>query len=50
MFVLRSFRKGSIGFNTVLGGPWDLVSKVISTLSGVMSNYKHSYLKYNPGY
>ena len=28
----------------LLGGSWDLVSKVISTLSGVISNYKSSYL------
>ena len=35
---------------TVLGGSWDLVSTVISTLSGVISNYKYSYLNYNPSY
>ena len=35
---------------SVLGGSWDLVSKVISTLIGVISNYKYSYLIYNPGY
>ena len=34
----------------VLGGSWDLVSTVISTLSGVISNYKYSYLNYNPSY
>ena len=34
----------------VLGGSWDLVSKVISTLRGVISNYKYSYLSYNPSY
>ena len=34
----------------VLGGSWDLVSTVISTLSGVTSNYKYSYLNYNPSY
>ena len=28
----------------LLGGSWDLVSKVISTLIGVISNYKYSYL------
>ena len=33
---------------SVLGGSWDLVSKVISTLIGVISNYKYSYLSYNP--
>ena len=32
----------------ILGGSWDLVSKVISTLSGVISNYKYGYLIYNP--
>ena len=34
----------------VLGGSWDLVSKVTSTLSGVISNYTYSYLIYNPTY
>ena len=34
----------------VLGGSWDLVNKVISTLSGVISNYKYSYLNYNSSY
>ena len=34
----------------VLGGSWDLVSRVISTLIGVISNYKYTYLNYNPGY
>ena len=34
----------------VLGGSGDLVSKVISTLIGVISNYKYSYLIYNPSY
>ena len=28
----------------------DLVRKVISILSGVISNYKYSYLSYNPSY
>ena len=31
----------------VLGGSGDLVSKVIRTLFGVISNYKYSYLIYN---
>ena len=31
----------------LLGGSWDLVSTVISTLSGVISSYKFSYLNYN---
>ena len=35
---------------SVLGGSWDLVSKVISPLIGVISNYKYSYLIYNPSY
>ena len=34
----------------VLGGSWDLVSKVISTLIGVISKYKYSYPNYNPSY
>ena len=34
----------------LLGGSGDLVSKVISTLIGVISNYKYSYLSYNPSY
>ena len=34
----------------LLGGSWDLVSTVISTLSGLISNYKYSYLNYNPSY
>ena len=36
--------------NLLLEGSWDLVSTVISTLSGVISNYKSSYLNYNPSY
>ena len=35
---------------TVLGGSGDLVSKVISTPIGVISNCKYSYLIYNPSY
>ena len=34
----------------ILGGSWDLVSTVRSTLSGVISSYKYSYLNYNPSY
>ena len=34
----------------VLGGSWDLVSRVISTLIGVISNYNCSYLPCNPTY
>ena len=37
-------------FQSVLGGSGDLVSKVISPLIGVISNYKYSYLIYNPSY
>ena len=33
---------------TLLEGSWDLVGTVISTLSGVISNYKYSDLNYNP--
>ena len=35
---------------SLLGGSWDLVSKVISTLIGVISSYKYSYHNYNPSY
>ena len=34
----------------ILGGSWDLVSKVVSTLIGVISSYKYSYPNYNPSY
>ena len=34
----------------MLGGSWDLVSMVISTLIGLISNSKHSYLSNNPSY
>ena len=37
-----------LGVQGVLGGSWDLVSKVISTLIGAISNYKYSYHNYNP--
>ena len=39
-----------ISFILILGGSRDLVSEVISTLIGVISNYKCSYLIYNPSY
>ena len=40
-----------IGFGLgLLGGSWDLVSKVISALIGVVSNYKYSYPIDNPSY
>ena len=35
---------------SLLGGSWDLVSRVISTLIGVISNYNCTYLTYNPNY
>ena len=41
---------GEVGFraqfevSSLLGGSWDLVSMVISTLRGVISNYKYTYL------
>ena len=35
---------------TLLGGSWDLVSRVISTLIGVISKYNYSYLSYNLSY
>ena len=34
----------------LLGGSWDLVSTVISTLTGVITSYKYSYLIYNHSY
>ena len=34
----------------LLAGSWDLVSRVISTLSGVISKYSYSYLNYKPSY
>ena len=34
----------------LLEGSWDLVSMVISTLIGLISNYKYSYLNKNPSY
>ena len=40
----------NIKSQTLLGGSWDLVSKVISPLIGVIGNYKYSYLIYNPSY
>ena len=43
-------RSLSQAFATLLGGSSDLVSRVISTLIGVISNYNYSYLTYNPSY
>ena len=36
------------GGYVILGGSWDLTSTVISTLLGVTSSCKYSYLIYNP--
>ena len=36
--------------NGLLGGSWDLVSRVISALTGVISSYKYSYHNSNPSY
>ena len=36
----KGFYRVSIRVLTILGGSWDLVSKVISPLIGVISNYK----------
>ena len=38
----------SVCIIALLGGSWDLVSTVISTLTGVISTYKYSYLNCNP--
>ena len=52
--VAKGKRVWALGFmgscmdpSEVLGGSWDLASKVISPLVGVISNYKYSYLVYN---
>ena len=37
-------------FKGLLGGSWSLVSRVISTSIGAISNYNRSYLTYNPTY
>ena len=49
-FLLFSERGGGRRGPGLLGGSGDLVSKVISPLIGVISNYKYSYLIYNPSY
>ena len=46
-YVLYSHHKGS---RYLPGGSWDLVSTVMSTLIGVRSKCKYSYLIYNPSY
>ena len=35
---------------SLLEGSWDLVSRVISTSTRVISRYNYSYLIYNPVY
>ena len=44
--------KGPVGpvEGVLLGGSWDFVNRVISTLIGLTSNYNYSYLIYNPSY
>ena len=48
--LLHHSEVGGWCFDPLLGGSWDLVSKVISPLIGVISNYKYSYLIYNASY
>ena len=54
MWLLQSYAcpetENRMILTSVLGGSWDLVSKVISPLIGVISNYKYNYLIYNPSY
>ena len=45
-----SLRRSELQVWTLLGGSWDLVNTVISTLSGVISSYKYNYLNYNSSY
>ena len=46
----KGYYKDSIGVLGVLRGSWDSVSKVISTVIGVLSSctYKYSYPTYDP--
>ena len=46
----RCFQSSTKNLAQLEGGSWDLVSMVISTLSGVICNYMYSYLLYNPSY
>ena len=52
--MLGSHKSGSskvmMAPRRLLGGSWDLVSKVISTLIGVITKYNYSYLISNPSY
>ena len=41
---IHKVRRSGAQVQALLGGSWDLVSTVISTLSGVISNYKYRYL------
>ena len=41
---------GLLKLQILLGGSWDLVSRVIRTLIGAISRYINSYLPYNPTY
>ena len=40
--LLCLFGMQGLGFRELLGGSWDLVSTVISTLTGVITNYNYS--------
>ena len=44
--VRKEARNASKRRFRLLKGSWDLVSKVLSTLSGVISTYKYSYVIY----
>ena len=50
VLLLYGLQARNTTWATILGGSWDLVSKVISTLIGVISSYMSSYLIYNPTY
>ena len=54
--IIEAFPRSSASYVQIKGS-WDLVRKVIvyiytyiHTLIGVISNYKYSYLVYNPSY
>ena len=49
---LRGLAQGAsrICKDSLLGGPWDLVSTVITALIGVIGSYNYSYLIHNPSY
>ena len=44
--VRKEARNASKRRFRLLKGSWDLISKVLSTLSGVISTYKYSYVIY----